>query len=110
MIQNGRIYPGTLVTVTATYVDDDGEPVDPTTVTLKVKSPAGTSFTYVFNTNAEIQRASTGVYWGDVTASIAGRWSYRWEGTGTGYPPPIEQNFIVIASPFYDVCPAPDYS
>lgn len=67
---------GDLVTLTATLTNTAGTLSDPTSVTLTVRKPDGSSST-VSNT-----RSSTGVYTADVTIDQAGEWNYRWEGTG----------------------------
>ena len=55
---------------------------DPTTVTLKIKTPAGviSSYTYAL---AEVTKSGTGVYYKDVSLTASGNWYNRWEGTGT---------------------------
>lgn len=58
--------------------------VDPTTVTFKFKNPAGTTTTYVYGTDAQLVKESTGVYRVDVAANAAGTWHWRFESTGTG--------------------------
>ena len=58
---------------------------DPTTVSLEVKSPAGTVTTYTY-AGAQIARTSAGVYTKTLGAAIlnaAGAWHYSWIGTGT---------------------------
>jgi hypothetical protein len=58
--------------------------VDPSTVTFKVKAPAGTVTTYVYLTDAQVVKDSVGDYHVDVSASEDGQWWYRFESTGTG--------------------------
>jgi hypothetical protein len=55
-----------------TYVD-----TDPTTVTLRLKSPAGESII----PSGSITKDSTGHYHYDVTVT-PGLWNYRWTGAG----------------------------
>ena len=55
---------------------------DPTTVTLKVKDPVNTTTSYTYAL-AEVTKDSTGNYHKDLSATKAGTWYYRWEGTGT---------------------------
>ena len=70
----------TLVKLTTTFTEKDGvTPVDPTTVTLYIKTPDGTVTAY---TGGEITRVSTGVYTYEITTSQVGRWIYKWQGTG----------------------------
>lgn len=109
MLRNGRIYPGTVFRISITFADEDGNPVDPTTIVLKVKSPCGTRTTYTYNTDDEIQKASTGVYLADLTPDRAGRWHFRWETTGIGTTVVQEDNFIVMRSPFVNDCYPRDY-
>lgn len=54
---------------------------DPTTVSLAVTNPAGTTTTYTYAA-AEITKSATGVYSKNITASTAGIWRYTWTGTG----------------------------
>jgi hypothetical protein len=71
---------GTRVRVTLTFSDLAGAPADPTTVTLKLLSPAdGTVTTYT-----SLTRESTGVYHQDIdtTGFAHGTWVYRGEGAG----------------------------
>lgn len=72
---------GDLVRVSAEFTVS-GTATDPSTVTLKVKDPSGTTATYTY-AGSTVTKAGTGSYYKDVSASTAGRWLYRWEGTGT---------------------------
>lgn len=72
---------GTLVRATGTF-KVDGVVTDPTTVTAIISEPDGTETTYVYGTDAELVKDSTGVYHVDISAMTAGRWVYRFEGTG----------------------------
>lgn len=88
---------GDLVRLTATFTNSAGVATDPTAVTCQVKSPSATT-TYTYNPGTVV-KDSTGVYHLDVSASAAGQWWYRWEGTGA-----VEQadegTFVVEASAF----------
>lgn len=64
------------------YFDQEGTRVNPDTVTAKVKSPSGTITTYTYPTDVDIDLE--GVYSVNVSATIAGRWYYRFESTGDG--------------------------
>jgi molybdopterin-guanine dinucleotide biosynthesis protein len=55
---------------------------DPTTITLTVVSPSGTSTSYTY-AGATVTKSATGVYYKDLTPDAAGEWLYRWTGTGT---------------------------
>jgi hypothetical protein len=56
---------------------------DPSVVTFKLKNPAGTETTYVYGTDAQLVRDSTGAYHVDVDISSAGIYYYRFVGSGT---------------------------
>lgn len=58
-----------------------GVPTDPTTVSLAVTNPAGTTTTYTYAL-AQITRDSAGVYSKQITVDSAGDWYYVWTGTG----------------------------
>ena len=55
---------------------------DPTTVTLRVRRPSGTETSYVYGDDDAIEQESDGVYSASVALDEAGRWAFRWEGTG----------------------------
>lgn len=61
----------------------NGTLTDPTTVRCKVKDPSGTITTYVYGTDAELVKESTGVYYVDVVTDEEREWRFRFEGTGT---------------------------
>jgi len=56
---------------------------DPTTVTAKIKDPSGNVSTYVYGTDEELVKDSTGNYHVDVSTDEKGLWYFRFEGTGT---------------------------
>ena len=55
---------------------------DPTTITLKIKDAADNTASYTYALT-QVSKSSTGSYYKDISLSTAGRWFYRWEGTGT---------------------------
>lgn len=58
--------------------------IDPTTVSLVVREPDGTTTTYSY-AGATVTKDSTGNYHKDLTISgSAGIYRYRWTSTGTG--------------------------
>ena len=75
---------GKAIRLSAVWYDEDAAPVDPTTVTLKVKSLVPATTTYVFGTDAEVIKDRVGHYHADltITGSGDGYWWFRWEGTG----------------------------
>jgi len=54
-----------------------GTPMDPTTVTLTITDPTGAQTTPIPS------RVTAGVWTANVASTIAGIWTYLWEGTGT---------------------------
>jgi len=80
---------GSLVTSTATFLDGNGNPADPSAVTLKYKQGAGatTTVTYQPNTPTSITRNSPGVYSTELdTTGWTGPdnqlWTVQWSGAG----------------------------
>ena len=108
MLEPGKIYVETELRLTAAFTDSSGTAVDPDTVTFKTFSPSRTSASYVYGTDSEVQKASTGNYTADITPDQAGRWSFRWETTGTGKKIALEGDFIVQKSVFF-ADPLADY-
>lgn len=98
MLAPGKIYVGRQVRLPANF-SRDGSDVDPTTVTLKLRSPCGVETTYTY-ADDDITRTSAGDYYIDVTPTEGGRWWYRWETTGTDTTDASEGNFVAQESPF----------
>lgn len=69
----------TLVELQTTFTDADGALVNPTTVTLYIRTPDGIVTAY---TGGNIGHPSTGLYTFDVNANQSGPWIYKWQGTG----------------------------
>lgn len=89
---------GSVVSVIGTFKDKAQVVQDPTTVTLKLKDPSGTSFTYTYAL-AQVIKDSVGVYRKDVDTTLKpGKWLYRWESTGQ-YQAASDNAFIVRPSP-----------
>jgi len=89
---------GDLVTVQATFVDQVGNPTNPTNTYLEWRTPSGVTTTYEFGVDPEITNPSPGVFRCDLNANQAGQWNYRWYATGTGQAAD-ESFFIVQGSP-----------
>ncbi len=85
--------------VYAVFRDEDNELIDPTAVSFIFRNPAGDTTTYVFNTNVELVRDSTGKYHVEINANAAGFWHYRYESTGDGQAA-FEGRFAVDRSNF----------
>jgi len=72
---------GDLVTCSATFAVND-TPTDPTVLTFSFKTPAGTTTTYTYGTDAALVRDSAGAFHVDVPVDAEGVWHYRFAGTG----------------------------
>lgn len=72
--------PDTLVKLSTTFTGVDGvTPVDPTTVTLYVKTPDGVVAAY---TGGEITQTGVGLFEYELITDQIGPWIYKWQGTG----------------------------
>jgi hypothetical protein len=60
----------------------DGTLTDPTTVTFKSMDPGGNVSIFVYGTDNELVKDSTGIYYADVITDENGEWNFRFEGTG----------------------------
>lgn len=74
-------------------------PTNPSTITLKVKTPAGLVEERVFP-HPSITNPTTGSFVGLVVPDASGVWYYRWEGTGSCQAAD-EACFVAIDSVFY---------
>ena len=98
----GKYYVNTTMRLTASFTEDDGDYVDPATVTFKTRSPASVEATYVYGTDDEVQRLSAGRYVADIVPDESGRWHYLWVTTGAGTAIVMEGTFLIQASVFVD--------
>jgi len=85
-----------VATFTDTVTDD---PVDPTTVLLRVSRPDGVQLPY---TLADFTHPSTGLYQKQLVPDLTGIWRYRWQGIGVANAT-FEKVFEVRPSIFIDV-------
>jgi hypothetical protein len=104
MIKNGRLYPGMSIRLQVTITNADGETTEPDGLKLQVYDPCGRRTEYVYGTDDEVTREGVGAYLADLVPNIAGRWHYRWVTTGDFDQPILEEDFIVLTSPFVDNC------
>lgn len=77
---------GQLVRTKTTFVDINGNPIDPTTITLKYKDAGGAIQTVTYPT-APVVKDATGVYHADLdstgwTGPGNALWLVEWIGTG----------------------------
>lgn len=73
---------GQQVRITGTFRDSSGALTNPTAVSFSYKE-GDTTTTYVYGTDAELVRDSTGVYHVDITPTVAGTIEWRMWSTGT---------------------------
>lgn len=71
----------TQVELSGTFRDSDGALADPTEVVVEVLDPTGVVTAYQYS-EAEVTRASLGVFTKAVTLNASGVWHYRFKGTG----------------------------
>jgi uncharacterized protein YfaS (alpha-2-macroglobulin family) len=88
---------GNVVRCSGAFTTAAGAAVDPSTITFRARKPDGTVTVYVYGTDAQLVKDSTGNYHVDLTANAAGRWAFRFEGTGSA-PSAGERQFSVEAS------------
>lgn len=90
---------GDLVRCAGVFRDVAGALTDPATINFKYKKPDGTIVTYVYGTNGQLVKDSTGNYHVDVDANAAGTWFYRFYSTGNAQAAD-EDEFRVLVSQF----------
>ena len=74
---------GALVRCKAGFTNSETDaPLDPDTVTFRVRKPDGTLTDYVYP--ASVTKTATGAYQADVDADQAGSWRWRVFSTGNG--------------------------
>ena len=70
------------LSATFTVAANSPAATDPTTLTFSIREPDGVVTSYVYLTDAELVKDSTGVYHVDWLIAKVGRHTYRWVGTG----------------------------
>jgi hypothetical protein len=83
LVPSGSYTIGNLVTVSVVFRDSNGDPTDPSTITLEVRDPNNVVNTYVYGASA-IVRDDVGKYHYDIDVEVAGLWTYFWQGGGAG--------------------------
>jgi hypothetical protein len=76
-----------------------GAAVDPGAVTLWLQDPNGSQTSYTYS-GGQVVRTGTGQYYCNVTPDLAGRWTYKWQGTTPAEVSSPDSYFIVRASAF----------
>jgi hypothetical protein len=75
--------PGASVDATGVVTITPGVLTDPSSITLKVSSANGVSYTWVFGSSGSISKLAVGVYTAEVdTTSMTGPITVEWIGTG----------------------------
>jgi hypothetical protein len=96
----GRYYAGSPIRIGVHFEEDDGDDVDPATVTFVWKAPCGSETTYVYGTDVEIVKINTGDYYAEVTPTEGGRWRYAWMTTGANKTIRFWDQVLVQDDPF----------
>jgi hypothetical protein len=86
---------GDLVRVAAAFTNAAGTAIDPTAVFAEYRSPTGALTTLEYVADVELVRDSTGNYHVDISASVAGYYSYRFYAVGTGQSASDKEQFQV---------------
>lgn len=73
---------GSLERVSVTFTGTNGAVADPTAVTCRYRSPAGTETSLTYGVDGSLVKDSTGVYHVDIPCTVAGIWRARFAGTG----------------------------
>jgi uncharacterized protein YfaS (alpha-2-macroglobulin family) len=87
---------GDQVRLSVSIADSGGSAVDPSAITVKIKTPSGAESD---NTPA---KDSTGNYHYDLLLTEKGKWYYRFVGSGANNPGAVESVLQVVASKFTD--------
>lgn len=71
--------PGEVARIPIRITTLSGQAVDPGSLTLMVKPPAGAIVAYAYGVAPEVVRDGEGVYHADIPLTAAGLWAYRVE-------------------------------
>lgn len=93
---------GDIAVLTAQFTNEDDAPVNPTTVEIVIRDPAGESTTYVFDTDGEVTNPATGFYKAEIPATLVGTYGYRWRSTGPGQA--AEPSQFRVRAEFPPIC------
>ena len=77
---------GDTVRFTSTFAVGGTNSDPSTSITFRIKNPNGVGASYVYNTDSEVVRSATGVYYVDLILNLPGEHHYRWEGAGNTAP------------------------
>lgn len=96
----GIYQKGQTVKLSVDFTNAAGAAANPTTVTCKVESPAGTETTYTVASTPAIANPSVGTFELLLTPNLMGGWRYRWEGTTGSQVTVDEDQFHCLGSAF----------
>lgn len=74
---------GQEVRVYGSFRNSSGNLANPSIVHLKLKTSSGHEYTYTFGAEPALTNDSPGVFSYRFVPNRAGKWSYRWVGSGT---------------------------
>lgn len=86
---------GDVVRVRGTLTDASDVAVDPSTVSVKVRPPTGSTLTYTYAL-ATVTKEETGIYYKDISVTESGKWYYQFVSTGTGQA--MDEGAFVVKS------------
>lgn len=90
---------GQLVRISASFTDEDDAAADPGKVFCEIKTPAGVTTSYEYDSDVEVVKDATGEYHLDLDCAAVGFWRWRWYSTGL-IQAADEGRFRVSASEF----------
>lgn len=95
--------PGDVVRVSTSpgFKNSAGALADPTAVSVRWRAPDGTETTWVYLTDGQVVKDSTGLYHADIPTTLAGRHYFRWKGTGAVAA--AEESYFDVVSFFVGV-------
>ncbi len=75
---------GDVAILVADYTDRNGDPTDPSSVSLVIKRPDRKVISFRYGATTDITRSSTGHYEYRLDIAMAGTYHYRWSSTESG--------------------------
>ncbi len=75
---------GDLAKLKGQFTDVNGNLTDPASIFFTLTNPNGTQTNYIYGTDAQLVRESTGIYYVLVDCNVVGSWDYRFYSEGAG--------------------------
>lgn len=91
---------GQPVFVHAQFKNENEALTDPTDVTCTITYPNGTQASFVYGTDSEVTKTSTGIYKCTIATTASGSHHYRW--TGEGALVGAEESFFKVRDSAFD--------